>query len=49
MSDELGARVLPRTHRYGGQPHAQIITGMGLHTAEHAAQIQQFASSARAT
>src|ERR1043165_95449 len=49
MNEELGARVLPRTHRYGGQPHAQIIIGMGLHTAEHAAQIQQFASSARAT
>ena len=45
MRDEVAARPLPRTHRYGGQPHAWIITGMVGHTTEHASQIRQFITS----
>jgi hypothetical protein len=42
MTEERAARPLPASHRYGGQPHARIITGLLVHTAEHAAQIRQF-------
>lgn len=42
MTDEKAARPLPANHRYAGQPHARIITGMVGHTTEHAAQIRQF-------
>jgi hypothetical protein len=42
MSDEQAARPLPQAHRYCGQPHAWIITGIVTHTTEHAAQIRQF-------
>lgn len=46
MTEELAARPLPAPHRYQGQPHARIITGLLVHTTEHAAQIRQFISSA---
>jgi hypothetical protein len=42
MTEEKSARPLPAAHRYSGQPHARIITGLLVHTAEHAAQIRQF-------
>ena len=42
MTDDKAARPLPAAHRYGGQPHAQIITGLLLHTTEHATQLRQF-------
>lgn len=42
LTDEQAARPLPKSHRYGGEPHAQIIVGMVGHTTEHAAQIRQF-------
>ena len=42
MTDEKAARPLPAAHRYRGQPHAWLITGMIGHTTEHAAQIRQF-------
>ena len=44
MTDEMAARPLPTAHRYAGQPHARILAGMAAHTAEHAAQIRQFAA-----
>ena len=46
MTDEKGATPLPQPHRYQGQPHAWIVTGMVGHTIEHAAQIQQFVTDA---
>ncbi len=46
ITEETAARPLPPTHRYAGQPHARIITGMVGHTTEHAAQIRQFITSA---
>ncbi len=45
MTEEKAERPLPRTHRYAGQPHAWIITGLVGHTSEHAAQIRQFITS----
>jgi hypothetical protein len=42
MSDEKAATPLPQAHRRAGQPHAWIITGMVVHTTEHASQIRQF-------
>jgi hypothetical protein len=42
MTDVKAARPLPAPHRYGGQPHAGIITSLVGHTTEHAAQIRQF-------
>jgi len=42
MTDEEAAMPLPAAHRYGGQPHAWIISGAMGHTTEHAAQIRQF-------
>ena len=46
MTDELAARPLPPAHRYRGQPHAWIITGLVVHTTEHASQILQFVNTA---
>jgi uncharacterized damage-inducible protein DinB len=46
MTDEKAATPLPPAHRYRGQPHAWIVTGMVGHTVEHAAQIRQFITSA---
>jgi hypothetical protein len=46
MTDETAATPLPPSHRYGGQPHAWIITGLVGHTTEHASQIRQFITSA---
>lgn len=46
MTDEKAARLLPPTHRYGGQPHAWIITNLVGHTTEHASQIKQFITGA---
>lgn len=48
MTDEKAARPLPPAHRYRGQPHARIITGLVVHTTEHAAQIRQFHTAAEA-
>ena len=45
MTDEKAATPLPAAHRYGGQPHASIITGLVVHTTEHASQIRQFITS----
>jgi hypothetical protein len=46
MTDEKAARPLPPAHRYRGQPHAWIITGLVGHTTEHASQIRQFITAA---
>jgi hypothetical protein len=46
MTDEKAATPLPAAHRYGGQPHAWIITGLVVHTTEHASQIRQFIADA---
>lgn len=46
MTEERAAAPLPQSHRYRGQPHASIVTGLLLHTTEHAAQIRQFITSA---
>ena len=46
MTDEQAATLLPQAHRYGGQPHAWIITSAVGHTIEHAAQIRQFITAA---
>ncbi len=46
MTDEKAAARLPPAHRYGGQPHAWIITALVGHTTEHASQIQQFVTAA---
>lgn len=42
MTDERAVTPLPPAHRYGGQPHAWVITGLVVHTTEHASQIRQF-------
>jgi hypothetical protein len=42
MTEEMAARKLPPAHRYSGQPHARIITGILAHTTEHASQVRQF-------
>jgi hypothetical protein len=42
MTDEKAAAPLPAAHRYGGQPYAWILTGLVVHTTEHASQIRQF-------
>lgn len=42
MSEEKAATPLPRSHRYAGQPYASNVTGLVVHTTEHAAQIRQF-------
>jgi hypothetical protein len=46
MNDEKAATALPPTHRYQGQPYAWILTGLVLHTTEHASQIRQFITAA---
>jgi hypothetical protein len=46
MTDEKAATPLPKAHRYGGQPYAWVLTGIGLHTTEHASQIRQFTNDA---
>lgn len=46
MTEDQAATPLPSTHRYGGRPHASIITGFIGHTTEHAAQIRQFITTA---
>jgi hypothetical protein len=45
MTDERAEAPLPPAHRYRGQPHARIITGLIGHTSEHAAQIRQFVTT----
>lgn len=47
MTDERAATPLPPAHRYGGQPHAWVISGLVVHTTEHASQIRQFITGAR--
>jgi hypothetical protein len=47
MTDEKAATPLPDAHRFRGQPHAWIITGLIGHTTEHASQIRQFITAAR--
>lgn len=42
MTDDKAATPLPPAHRYRGQPHAWVITGLLGHTTEHASQIRQF-------
>jgi hypothetical protein len=49
LTDEKAATPLPPAHRYRGQPHAWIITGLVRHTTEHASQIRQFITAARIT
>jgi hypothetical protein len=49
MTDEKAATPLPPAHRYPGQPHAWIITGLVGHTTEHASQIRQFITAAGIT
>jgi hypothetical protein len=46
MTDEKAATPLPPAHRYGGQLHAWIITGLIGHTTEHAAQIRHCITAA---
>ena len=45
MTDEKASTPLPAAHRYGGQPYAWILTGLVVHTTEHAAQIRQFVNT----
>jgi hypothetical protein len=49
MTDEKAATPLPSAHRFAGQPHALVITGLLGHTTEHATQIQQFITDAGLT
>ncbi len=49
MTGELGARPLPSAHRYGGQPHAWVISALVGHTSEHAAQISYLITAAGST
>jgi len=46
MTDELAATPLPPSHRYHGRPFAWELTGLPLHTVEHASQIRQFITGA---
>lgn len=46
MTAEKAATPLPPAHRYRGQPHAWIISGLVGHTTEHATQIRQFITAA---
>lgn len=48
MTDQNAARQLPAAHRFGGQPHAWIVTGLLVHTTEHASEIRQFGNAASA-
>jgi hypothetical protein len=47
MTEEKAARPLPPAHRYGGQPHAWILTALIGNTTEHASQIRQFVTTSR--
>jgi hypothetical protein len=42
MTDEKAAALIPRSHRYRGQPFAWVLTAIPGHTIEHASQIRQF-------
>lgn len=46
MTDEKAATPLPASHRYGSQPYVWVLTGLVVHTTEHAAQIRQFITAA---
>jgi hypothetical protein len=46
MTDEKAATLLPPAHRYHGRPFAWVLTGLPLHTVEHASQIRQFITAA---
>ena len=46
MTDEKAATPLPAAHRYSNQPYAWILTGLVIHTTEHASQIRQFINGA---
>ena len=46
MTDEKAATLLPPAHRCQGQPYAWILTGLVVHTAEHASHIRQFITAA---
>lgn len=46
ITDEKAATPLPPSHRYGGQPYAWVMTGLVVHTTEHASQIRQFITGA---
>jgi hypothetical protein len=46
MTDEKAATPLPPAHRYHGRPFAWELTGLPLHTVEHASQIRQFITAA---
>lgn len=49
MTEEKGARPLPVAHRYGGRPHASIVTAAVGHTIEHGSQIRQFVTDRTAS
>ncbi|MGO9196527.1 MAG: hypothetical protein ACLQK4_05305 [Acidimicrobiales bacterium] len=46
MTDEKAATPLPPPHRYHGRLFAWELTGLPLHTVEHASQIRQFITAA---
>lgn len=46
ITDEKAATPLPPSHRYHGRPLAWELTGLPLHTVEHASQIRQFITAA---
>ncbi len=46
MTDERAATLLPPAHRNEGQPYSWSLTGLAVHTTEHAAQIRQFITTA---
>ena len=48
LTEEAGARPLPKAHRYGGMLYAVLVGSMPLHVVEHAAQVRQFLTAAGA-
>lgn len=46
MQDEKASTLMPSAHRYQGQPYAWILSGLVVHTTEHASQIRQFITAA---
>jgi hypothetical protein len=46
MTEEKAAMLLPPTDRYKGQPYAWVLTGLVVHTTEHASQMSQFITAA---
>jgi hypothetical protein len=46
LTDEKAATPVPAAHRYHGQPYALLISGLVIHTTEHASQIRQFITAA---